>query len=218
MPERDNPFLTVIVGATNSGKTTLTEQLIMHRKRVLAITPHFKEWEDFENINPQNKAFWKFNGTKRVQAYTNVIKHLNGNKSIIENKNKNENTDYFRNGVFIFDDSRMYVNARVEDDLYQILQSRDQRKTDIFVVAHGLTVVPPMFFLYVDKFIMFRTQDNLKKRKNDLIWYNELVELQQNVNKIATDKKLDAKGNIMYNDKGEIIYKNPHYFDVFKTK
>ena len=183
---RKNPLVTVVVGATNSGKTTLIEKTVKNRKRVIAVTPHFEEWNDYENINPRTKGFWKFSGIRRIQSYSDVIKDIN------------RPGDYFRNGVIIFEDVRSYIKARVEEAIEQILIARDQRKIDIIIAAHGLTLIPPIFFTYTDMFVMFRTQDNLQKRKKDLIWYNELLQLQQKVNEQA---KTD-----------------PHYYDIFKTK
>lgn len=183
---REHPLLTVIVGATNTGKTTLIEKIIKDRKRALAITPHFEEWNNYELLDPRKKRFWKYTGVRKVQAYKDVIKDIN------------RVGDYFKNGVIIFEEAKFYIKPRVEDAIEQILIARDQRKTDIIVASHGLTLIPPIFFSYVDVFIMFRTQDNLQKRKKDLIWYDELTELQKNVNKQA---KIDA-----------------HYYDIFKTK
>jgi len=183
---RKNPLLTIIVGATNTGKTTLIRKTVEKRNRALAITPHFNEWTDFENINPVNKGFWKFKGIKRIQAYKDVIKDIN----------KQDN--FFRNGVIIFEEARFYIKPRVEEAIEQILIARDQRKTDIIVAAHGITLIPPIFFSYADMFVMFRTQDNLQKRKKDLIWFEELQELQ---NKVNNQAKTD-----------------PHYYDIFKTK
>jgi len=183
---RKNPLCTIIVGATNTGKTSLIEKIVRYRKRVLAVTPHQKEWNSYHNINPSDKGFFKYQGVRRCQSYTDVIKDINASGN------------YFRNGVLIFDDAKFYVNSKVEKALEQILIARDQRKIDIIVSAHGLTHIPPIFFSYADVFIMFYTQDNILKRKKDLIWYEELLELQKKVN-----------------DQSKIDF---HYYDSFKTK
>jgi len=183
---REFPILTIVAGATNTGKTSLIRKLVDNRNRVLTVTPHLNEWTDVSDVFPDNRNFWKFNGIRRAIAYPDILKDIN--------RNGNE----FKNGVLILEEVRFYVNSNVEKAVIQMLISRDQRKMDIIVSAHGITEIPPIFFTYADVFILFATQDNLLKRKKDLIWYNQISELQQKVNK-----------------KAELDY---HYYDIFKTK
>ena len=183
---REFPILTIVVGTTNTGKTSLIRNLVNNRNRVLTVTPHISEWTDVSDVYPDNRNFWKFNGIRRAVSYPDILKDIN--------REGNE----FKNGVLILEEARYYVNANVEKALQQILISRDQRKIDIIVSAHGLTLIPPIFFSYADVFIVFATQDNIIKRKHDLIWYEQLKDLQTKVNKQAeTDF---------------------HHYDTFKTK
>jgi len=177
---RINPILPIIVGYTGAGKTTYLEKLTKKYARVLIVTPHSGEWLQFPDIDINIRKYHQFEGIRRVQASSGVVSEIN------------REPDFFRNGLLVLDDARHYVNSTVEKSLEQILISRKQRGLDVVAAAHGLTVIPPLFFLYVSHFVMFKTQDNLKKRKNDLMWYDELVQMQKRVNEHANFHKYEV--------------------------
>ena len=179
---RTNPICAIVVGRTDSGKSTYIRKAVRNKSRVLCVTPHEGEFQDFTELDFSRGGF-AFEGSRRALAYGSIVDDIN------------RKPDFYRNGALIFDDSRFYINSKVEKSLEQILVSRKQRGLDIFISAHGLTVIPPIFFMYVSHFVLFKTQDNLVKRKKDLIWYDEISEMQKEVNENP----------------------NPHFYKIFKT-
>jgi hypothetical protein len=168
---RENPVMPIIVGYTHTGKSTYIQELVSKRSRVLIVTPHPGEAAQYPDIDITQRKYFQYEGIRRVQATRDIIFELN------------REPDFFRNGVLVLDDAKFYVNNNVEKSLEQIFIARKQRGLDIIVAAHGLTVVPPIFFLYVSHFVMFKTQDVLKKRKNELMWYDQLEAMQKRINK-----------------------------------
>lgn len=169
---RINPILSIIVGYTGTGKTTYIEKMIAKNKRSLVITPHISEWNQHETIDLRDKNYYKYQGTRRVDA----------NRKIMQSVNRSP--DFFRNGLLVLDDSRSYVKPKIDEDVEDIIIARKQRGLDVVVAAHALTLVPRMFFSFASHFIMFKTQDNIIGRKDVInpAWYAEISEMQRRVN------------------------------------
>jgi len=171
------PIFTIVLGRTNTGKTTFTREELVERyrksrDRVLVVTPHFNEWSDCETINISKKGFYKFTGIKRTIVNEETIPLLN------------DRFNYYRNGLIIFDDLRFFIGNSIKKDLEQLFISLDQRKIDIIGAAHGFTRVPPIFFTYATDVVLFKTKDNIKKRKDVINEddFDYLLEMQKRVN------------------------------------
>jgi len=103
----------------------------------------------------------------------------------------------YSKGLLIFDDCRVYFRSLTTSDLETLFISRRQREMSQIVVAHGFTAVPPSFFTYSSYFVLFRTKDNIERRKNHILDYEAMRRLQVEVNKISKTK--------------------PHFYKIYKT-
>ena len=182
---------TILLGATGTGKTTLLQQIIdAVPNKTLVCTPSDVEWQHYAETELLKPSDFEFSGVRRFvfppllsnSEFTEVITRLN----------------CFTNGTLIFDDCRMYfqANEQTNKNLRLFLGRKRQKMTDIFAVGHGFTEVPPMFFTFATDMILFRTTDDISRRKNCLKDYDKMCELQKEVNKQAV--------------------KNPHYYKIFK--
>ena len=93
--------------------------------------------------------------------------------------------EYFKKGITVFDDCRSYLEATTDLRIRQLLIRRRQREVDIFVVGHGFNEVPPVFFTFATSIILFRTTDNIARRKNCLKDYEAVLNAQAAVNEKA---------------------------------
>jgi ABC-type sugar transport system ATPase subunit len=180
--------LTIILGYNGTGKTTITKKIVLnelkHQRRALIITPDDIEWPQIEYVHP------KF--PHRIRDYVGARKiiYQDGLLPII--------ADNFRNGLLVFDDCRAYFKASLDSDLHELLIRRRQKMYDIIAVGHGFTEVPPKFFTFASEIILFRTKDNIHKRKDVLINFDEMQEAQRRINNKAQQ--------------------NPHYFEVIPLR
>lgn len=178
--------LTIVLGYNGTGKTTLVKKLVLneikHNRRALIITPDDIEWPTVEPVHS--------NFPERIKNYVKARKIIynTGILPII--------SEHYRNGLLIFDDCRAYFTAALDQDLHNLLIRRRQKMIDIIAVGHGFTEVPPKFFTFASEIILFRTIDNIEKRKNVLNNFEEMKEAQARIN---------AKAE-----------KNPHYFEILK--
>ena len=80
--------------------------------------------------------------------------------------------------------------------LLDILIRRRQKMIDICYVGHGFTQIPPAFFTFSTHFALFKTIDNIDRRRDCIQNFDEMKAAQERVNAAAL--------------------KNPHYHEIIK--
>lgn len=183
-----NAKLIVIIGTNGTGKTTLVKKLVANelkknKARVLIVTPDDIEFPTVPLVHPHFPY--------RVGVY------LGARKIIFTDDTLEIIRRYFHDGLLIFDDCRAYLGAALEQDLHALLIRRRQKAMDIIAVGHGFTEIPPKFFTFATEFILFRTLDNIERRKNVLRNYEAMKEAQARVNEKAKSE--------------------PHYYEVISA-
>lgn len=177
--------LTIILGTNGTGKTTLLKNILMKSNdRSLVITPDDIEWQHLEPTDLISPDDFLFSGNRRhiwdPAKKTGTLDKL----------------EFFYRGIIVFDDCRAYLQSSTDDRIRQLLIRRRQRMVDVFAVGHGFNEVPPVFFTFATDIILFRTTDNIIRRKNCLKNYDEMVKAQVRINRKAE--------------------KEPHYFEHLK--
>ena len=182
------PKQIIVLGTNGTGKTTFVKRLVLAELKkkdshVLIVTPHDMEWTSLEFVNPRfpERIEW-YKGARRIIYFDGLI-------PIIREK--------FMNGLVVFDDCRAYFNASLDRDLHALLISRRQHMIDIIAVGHGFTEVPPKFFTFGTHITLFRTIDNIEKRKNVIQNFEAIKEAQERINQKALT--------------------NPHYYEIIKV-
>ncbi len=184
-----NPYFIITLGTNGTGKTTIVNdkyikfELSKPNGKVLIVTPDDTEWTQLQDIkNLQDLK--TFTGTKRLiyqPGYMPVLK------------------EHYKNGLLVFDDFRgMEIEGKKETDaLRRILVRRRQKARDIILTVHGFTDIIPSFVIkYATHFVIFKTLDNIKLKKNYFVNYIEMKEAQERINKKAKT--------------------NPHYFEIIE--
>jgi len=164
--------LVLIIGYNGTGKSTFVQKIIDNAtKRVLICTPHDVEWLQYDLIK-SNKELVYFEGVKRI---------------IVFDKNDLENVfKYYRGGLIVFDDCRVYFGSYTDPIIRKLLIERRQKMLDIVAVGHGFTEIPPSFFTFASELVLFRTKDNILRRKGVLNDFEALQKQQNEINEIAT--------------------------------
>lgn len=188
MTEPRTPKQIIVLGTNGTGKTTLVKKLVLNEikkqdSHVLVVVPDDMEWSSLPWVHP------RFIG--RIENYVKARKivYFPGLIDIIRDK--------FQNGLVVFDDCRAYFTAAIDMDLRSLLIRRRQQMIDIIAVGHGFTEVPPAFFTFATHFALFKTIDNINRRKNFISNFEQIKEAQADINNKAL--------------------KNPHHFEIIKV-
>jgi AAA15 family ATPase/GTPase len=180
--------LIIILGYNGTGKTTLLKQLVNKEtnagRRSLIVTPDDMEWQELSYIDITNKSKleeYKGKSYKTIFLDDYTLPHIKKN---------------YRNGLLVFDDCRAYFKSTVDRELHNLLIRRRQNMQDIIAVGHGFTEVPPKFFTFASYIILFKTVDNIKRRKDVIRDFDRVEQIQKEVNQQAIS--------------------NPHFYKIIK--
>ncbi len=91
----------------------------------------------------------------------------------------------FNNGIVAFDDCKVYFGDNLSQEIVNLFVRRRQRSLDVFFVGHGFTTIPPKAFTYYSDAILFRTVDNIDRRKNCINNFDYFKRKQAEVNRMA---------------------------------
>jgi ABC-type Mn2+/Zn2+ transport system ATPase subunit len=180
----------MVLGTNGTGKSTIMRTILQkcNAKKALVVTNHIEEWRDVPEVNLSHREDFIFEGIRKTRCY----QPTKGDMGTLAKLR------YFRKGIIIFDDARLYMKDAKTDNLIEDLMiSYRQQELDIFVVAHGFTKVRPVFYSYVSNIILFRTLDSVQYRK---------MELGENYRRIV-DAQAEVNRNAM---------KDPHYYKWIK--
>lgn len=171
---------TIVLGFNGTGKTTyllstLTLLLQManqkgERLKILIITPDDAEWTQY----PENLL-----ATPDDFVFDGIQRH------IFDPQRTLDLLQYYKNGIIVFDDCRCYFKDNIDSRITDLLIRRRQRSIDIFAVGHGFTTVPPKFFTYYSDAILFKTVDNIDRRKDCITNFDFFKQKQAEVNQKA---------------------------------
>lgn len=184
------PMMVMVLGTNGTGKSTIMRNILdgCNAKKALIVTNHIEEWRDIPEVTLTQRDDYTFTGIRKTRCYPPTK----------EDKGTLAKLRYFRKGIIVFDDARLYMKDAKTDNLIEDLMiSYRQQELDIFVVAHGFTKVRPVFYSYVSSIILFRTLDSAAYRK---------MELGENYQLICDTKaRVDQKA-----------LKDPHYYEWLK--
>jgi hypothetical protein len=179
----------LILGEPGCGKTTFGIEAAnatgKNKKLVIDQALMVPNYDKFKTVNGAIPAINNLQGWGRTD-YVKGLKPFN-----------NLHTHY-KHGVLMMDDARQFIRSSPEAPemiaLNNIFSQRRHLDIDIIVMAHGFTMVPPMFYPYVSHLVLFKTSDSIESRKSYINNYDAVLKVKQRV---------DAEG-----------MKNRHYNEI----
>lgn len=153
--EGRKPRLIIVVGATGTGKTTWTIELMekVGYKNVLAY---------ISELNIDDKVFKPLKTLAKLSDYELGWAKISDMETeykplmlqVIGNKEKG-----YRNGAFLVDDAGEYEDQIVTPELKKLARMKRHIGVDVFYIYHGLTDIPIQLFKYATDLVLFHTTD-----------------------------------------------------------
>jgi ABC-type sugar transport system ATPase subunit len=162
-----------ILGTNGTGKSTQVARMVAaHVKkggRALIVTPDDREWPSIPMVDVTNrKKLADFKGTRKT--------------IFLKGETLESIQDNYTNGMLIFDDCRAYLTSSVGLELHYLLIRRRQAHTNMVFVAHGFTDLIPKIFTFATHIILFKTRDNIAKRKGTIRDFEAMEAAVERVN------------------------------------
>lgn len=177
---------TLVLGFNGTGKTTFLretlEELLQRsrstgrRLKVLIVTPDDTEWQDY----PENLL-----ETPDDYVYEGIQRHVWMDEYNGEKKYSLNRISKFNSGIIVFDDCKVYFGDILPQEIINLFVRRRQRSLDVFFVGHGFTTIPPRAFTYYSDAFLFRTVDNIDRRKDCINNFDYFKRCQIEVNEKA---------------------------------
>ena len=177
---------TLVLGFNGTGKTTFIretlEELLQRyrstgrRLKVLIVTPDDTEWQDY----PENTL-----ETPDDYVYEGIQRHVWMDEYCGEKKYSLNRISKFNSGIIVFDDCKVYFGDILPQEIINLFVRRRQRSLDVFFVGHGFTTIPPRAFTYYSDAFLFRTVDNIDRRKDCINNFEYFKRCQIEVNEKA---------------------------------
>ncbi len=191
----------IVLGTNGCGKSSLVKKMVIAECKkpeghALVVTRHLNEWLTLPEVHARFR--WR------------VGDYVKARRLIYRDGDLHHISENFRDGLLIFDDCRMYLHASTDQELLDMLIGSRQRGADVITVGHGFSQVPPTFFTFATRIILFRTRDNIMSRKDYILNFDELKEAQERINFRATDT---ARA---WTDSGKIP-DNKYYKEIIKV-
>lgn len=185
---------TAILGKPGTGKTTMLVKVsksISLREPVVVVDPDGQEqaWYPFDLIRPNPESVKDHRGIgvmeiKKDETFPLLREH-------------------FRNGHMILDDANVYARreSMIEESLTTILQRKRQYGIDIWTTAHGVTQIPAIFFTYITQYIIFPTNDNIRRKRDYIQNFSQFENVINHVNSKAESNphycvRVNAQGEL----------------------
>jgi len=191
----------VVLGTNGCGKSTLLKKMVLAEikkpdSHALIVTRHLNEWLTIPEVHGR----FRWRAGDYVKARRIIFR--DGDLQYI--------SENFNNGMCLFDDCRMYLHSSTEQELLDMLIGSRQRGVDIVAVGHGFTQVPPAFFTFATRVILFQTRDNIERRRDCILNFDEMKDAQLRINARATD-------TTTAHTPSKKIADNRFYYEIIKT-
>lgn len=169
----------LILGMRGTGKTTLEKELIKNELlrggRALILVGDYAEYENIEEVHPEfPERIAKYKGVRKIVLTSSTAEST-----------LNTIFDYYYNGLLVFEDFRAFTTASTTTALERLLVRSRHHMLDIIAVAHGPDRMPPAFFSYWSKLILFKTAVTFNVRKRYISDVKRFIQIQEQVNKKA---------------------------------
>lgn len=186
----------LIVGSPGAGKSTFVANAVKKYPGNAIIYKHMANISDpaFQSYPEKTQSNWRQGAAPGAAV---KCKFAGLNEDYIEFLDWIK--DYYRNGLLIIDDATIFERDRLTKEMNHLVAMRRHYGIDIWLVYHGMTLLPIEQFIFVNNIVLFNTNDNLKYKSSRLPQVDlinaKVAEARRNYR--STDPKIKYKPAIL---------------------
>lgn len=156
--EGQNTQGVIIVGATGCGKSTWISNRVRKYQGNVIVYKHMSNIDDaaFSDLPIKTVTNWR-QGAKPGTSVKCKVSGIDGKDYI---NFLNWVKDNYRNGMLVIDDATIFERDRLSKEMNFLLTMKRHNGMDIYLVYHGLTLLPIEQFLLCRYVVLFNTTDN----------------------------------------------------------
>jgi len=167
-----NAFFNMFIGAPRSGKSTATVKLIKCYPKNVIIVKHTS------NIQDDTHAFLTEKTMDNWRQGTAPGGYVKCKMAFSDKKEYKPFLDWvrkkYRNGLLIIDDATIFERDRLTTEMTDIVSMRRHYGIDVVLIYHGFTLCPIDQFVFVNKLIIFNTNDSPEYKKNKIPQFRKI--------------------------------------------
>lgn len=163
----------LVVGATGCGKSTWLANRVRKYQGNAIVYKHMSNADDaaFSFLNIKTTTSWRQGATPgeavkckitgmETKEYIEFLRWVKAN---------------YRNGMLVIDDATIFERDRLSAEMNYLLTMKRHLGLDIFLVYHGLTLLPIEQFILCRYIILFNTTDNVRYKVSRLPCYPTMI-------------------------------------------
>ncbi len=163
----------LIAGSPGAGKSTFTANYIKAYRENVLVYKHIANIDDpaFAFLTSKTKESWRQGaavgaGVKckiagKQEEYAGFLQWLMSPAGM-------------RNGLLVVDDATIFERDRLSKEMNELVTMRRHYGIDVWLVYHGLSLLPIEQFIFCNHIVLFNTNDNIKYKANKLPAYLQL--------------------------------------------
>lgn len=196
---------TGIIGMNGTGKTTFTikiaEALSASQPVFIVHVGKEKKYDKYKEADISTRAkakryktgIYSINPLKIKALYevrTPIVNAQNGSKKERITYEPIDIATYIydnlHNAVIFFDDFRdYYPETTLRTSFEKMFIGRRQRMLDLYFVAHGFSLLPPRFYAFITKYILFATAEKLEVGEYKMPAFDSIKKYYDKVQEMA---------------------------------
>lgn len=181
--------LNLVAGSPGGGKSTFTGGYVKSYPENAIVCKHISAIDDgaFKFLPEKTTSNWRQGVAPGQPAKCKIAieqeTYLEFLRWIIAN---------FRNGVLVIDDATIFERDRLTKEMNKLVTMRRFYGIDIWLVYHGLTLLPIEQFIFANHIILFNTNDELQYKRNKIPQFDSIQKavLQARTNFQSSDQRI----------------------------
>lgn len=164
-------FFNLVAGSPGAGKSTFTAEFVKKYAENALVYKHITNIDDraFSFLPEKTTSNWRQGAHPGAPVKCKIAglqeDYIGFLKWVVSS---------YRNGLLIIDDATIFERDRLSKEMNFLVSMRRQIGVDLWLVYHGLSLLPIEQFVFVNNIIIFNCNDNIDYKANKMPQFQAL--------------------------------------------